>query len=668
MSGIGGVFLTDGAGVDRELLERMRDIIDYRGPDGSGLWLDGGVGLIHRLLHNSEESVGEKQPLTNGRGLWITADCRIDNREELRSHFLARGISAPPESSDAFYILIAYEIWGEDAPEHLSGDFSFGIWDQRSRSLFSARDPIGIKPFVYYWDGKKFLFGSDIKQIFQDPSVPQTLNLGHLAELLVIKFSNREETPYSAIKRLPPGYSFIIKKGSLFLRKYWNWRPEEELLSSASLEENAEEFRVLFQETVRSRLRTPKGGRVGVLLSGGLDSSSIAAMAASLQPPDSKLSAFTLCFPEADRSYQYRNKDWVDESPYYNALIQKYSLEFHPIEVQGWGPLDNFEKNIWHQDAPLPFPNFSYFEFLYRQAKKLGVGLLLNGEAGDELFWVHPRRAAEDLRKGHVLKFVDELYQRRKYLGASYGSLCRSIFGAFTPDFLKFPFRFMAQPKSIPGWVDKKFSESVHLLERVKKDFLFNPRHSQAASFGINAWLEGGLNALFLESVSRAGAFSQMEIRFPFLNSRLIRWMARIPHDQKQKGVIKKLLLRQSLKGLLPPLIGNRLRKTEFTPAIRTGLEKYAYEELEAVFKNPHPVLHSMIVPKLVQRLHQSYFSKKRSDLKYAFSLRYLWYLVSVDQWLKRKEKNNEFRKVLLLQRPSEKGKLQERVPSSPTH
>ena len=130
MSGIGGIFNLDGRPVDRAVLERMRDIIDFRGPDGSGLWInkEGNVGFVHRLLQTTEESVFEKQPMTNGRGLWVTADCRIDNRDELRHEFQAREIWCryapvlglePHQYPDVTYILMAYEIWGEDAPNHL---------------------------------------------------------------------------------------------------------------------------------------------------------------------------------------------------------------------------------------------------------------------------------------------------------------------------------------------------------------------------------------------------------------------------------------------------------------------------------------------------------------------------------------------------------------------
>ena len=143
MSAIAGIFNGDGSPVDEELLVRMRDIVDYRGPDGAGIWCRGNVGLAQRLLWTTEESVHEKLPMTNGRGLWITADCRIDNRDELRREFESRGVWVeiqklldPFPPPDSAYILFAYQLWGEEAPNHLLGDFAFAIWDERRQKLF----------------------------------------------------------------------------------------------------------------------------------------------------------------------------------------------------------------------------------------------------------------------------------------------------------------------------------------------------------------------------------------------------------------------------------------------------------------------------------------------------------------------------------------------------
>ncbi len=151
MSAIAGIYSTERTPVDEALLLKMREAAFHRGPDGAGFWIGRGVGLAHRLLRNTPESSEESQPMTNGRGFWMTADCRIDNREELKREFQSRGIWVPGSVyPDAAYILMAYELWGEEAPNHLLGDFAFVLWDERKQKLFCARDHIGIKPFVYH--------------------------------------------------------------------------------------------------------------------------------------------------------------------------------------------------------------------------------------------------------------------------------------------------------------------------------------------------------------------------------------------------------------------------------------------------------------------------------------------------------------------------------------
>lgn len=160
MSGITGIYHLDGRPVDPALLRRMTDIIGHRGPDGAGYWLDGPVGLGHRMLHPTPESLRETQPLLDETGnLCLTLDGRVDNREELRTALEDKGTKLRTDT-DAELVLQAYECWGEECPKKIIGDFVFVIWDGRMRQLFCARDPLGVKPFYYYTDGRTFLYGS----------------------------------------------------------------------------------------------------------------------------------------------------------------------------------------------------------------------------------------------------------------------------------------------------------------------------------------------------------------------------------------------------------------------------------------------------------------------------------------------------------------------------
>src|SRR5918998_450263 len=177
MSGIVGIFYLDGRPLDPGLLRRMSESIAHRGPDGAGAWgEERGIGLGHQLFHTTPESLGEMQPLTDrGGNVVLTADARIDNRDEL---FATLDLDDRPrgEVGDGELILAAYKKWGERCPERLLGDFAFAIWDRRKQKFFCARDHMGLKPFYYYRSGNIFVFASEIKALLRIPEVPQRLN------------------------------------------------------------------------------------------------------------------------------------------------------------------------------------------------------------------------------------------------------------------------------------------------------------------------------------------------------------------------------------------------------------------------------------------------------------------------------------------------------------
>ena len=184
MSGITGIYFVDGRPVDASRLERMVNVLSHRGPDGIGMWSEGPVGFGHRMLWTTPESRRETLPLVSQcDGLVITADARIDNREEL-ADLLDINNNQLELLSDSALILAAYERWGEDSPEKLLGDFAFVIWDRRKRELFAARDFFGTKPFYYYFGGGTFAFASEIKSIFRSGVVARIVNEVRVADFL----------------------------------------------------------------------------------------------------------------------------------------------------------------------------------------------------------------------------------------------------------------------------------------------------------------------------------------------------------------------------------------------------------------------------------------------------------------------------------------------------
>ncbi|MBV1767746.1 MAG: hypothetical protein KUA29_05530, partial [Methanobacterium sp.] len=270
MSAITGIFYRKGKKVDPQLMERMNDKLSHRGVDGSHIWVEDNVGLGHQMLHTTPESLHEELPFIED-DLVITADARIDNREELADEL---GIDEVETVSDSYFILKAYDMWGEDCPDKLLGDFAFAIWDKKKEILFCARDHMGVKPFYYYVDEEMFVFGTEIKALFEVEGVPREKDEKRIAlALMVDDFQERERTFYKEIKSFKAAHYMAMTKDSSKFKRYWKLNPDLEIRMDSD-EEYMQEFLKICTEAVKCRLRSPDR-KIGVMLSGGLDSSSV---------------------------------------------------------------------------------------------------------------------------------------------------------------------------------------------------------------------------------------------------------------------------------------------------------------------------------------------------------------------------------------------------------
>lgn len=300
MSGITGVCNVDGRPVDPALLQRMTQAIAHRGPDGIGHWLAGPIALGHAMLYTTPESLRETQPLsmdlTRQGGLCLTLDGRVDNRSELWAALKSKGC-APRADTDAELVLRAYECWGEDCARHIIGDFAFAVWDGPNRKLFCARDLRGIKPFYYVFDGRAFIFSSELRPLLDAPGFERRLNSGMLGEHLCDCVTSQEQTLYQNILRLPPAHRLVLKDGALRVSRHFDFDPGKSIRYGSD-QEYAEHFFEIFREAVSCRLRSH--APVALSLSGGLDSCSILGMAGQLAKDgviaNSHLASYTLTF------------------------------------------------------------------------------------------------------------------------------------------------------------------------------------------------------------------------------------------------------------------------------------------------------------------------------------------------------------------------------------
>src|SRR2546425_1936863 len=307
MSGIVGIVDFAGAPVDPSLLRKMTEFMAYRGPDAQEVRAQGPVGLGHAVLRTTSNPAPERQPCTLDGRVWITADARVDNRQELVRRLVACGRVEPGAAGDARLILHAYHVWGEDCVEHLLGDFAFAVWDGRERRLFCARDHFGVKLFYYAHLGNCVVFSNTLECVRLHPAVSDGLNERAIGDFLLFG-ANQEPatTTFADIQRLPPAHTLSCVEGALRVRRYWTLSIGREN-RYARAGEHVERFGELLRKAVADRLRTE---RIGVLMSGGLDSTTVAATARELLSKEAgpfDLRAYTAVYetliPDQERRY-----------------------------------------------------------------------------------------------------------------------------------------------------------------------------------------------------------------------------------------------------------------------------------------------------------------------------------------------------------------------------
>jgi asparagine synthase (glutamine-hydrolysing) len=278
LSGFVGIVNSNGAPIDRRLLDRLTSGMSYCGPDHQGVWCDEWVGLGHALLGTEPTpSDDQHQPYALDGRAWIVADARIDGRIELSRELRSRGRAVTALTPDARLILHAYEAWGERCVEHLVGDFAFAIWNRAERRLFCARDHFKVVPFYYARTENGLLFGNVLWTLRAHPEISGTLDERTIGDYLLFGINmDHAATTFAEIRSLPPSHTLSDEHGTIQVRRYWQAPEEVEGPYPERPEEHVARFRTLFDQAVTDRLRA---NRAGPHLSGGMDSTSVAATA-----------------------------------------------------------------------------------------------------------------------------------------------------------------------------------------------------------------------------------------------------------------------------------------------------------------------------------------------------------------------------------------------------
>ena len=531
MSGIVGVLSVGGKSVDRSFLQALTEFMAFRGPDGQQTWLGNRIGFGHALLSASPQSANEQQPLSLDGDVWIVADARLDARTELLLELQGAGHTCPKGADDAELLLRAYAAWGEACLEHLLGDFCFAIWDGKRQSLLCARDQLGIKPFYYAETRRWLIFSNTLDCVRTEPEAAAGLNEFSVADFLLYgSTQDPAATIFAGIRRLPPAHALTWRAGKLSLKRYWNLPPDEEIRYKHAIEYE-EHFRHLLQFAVKDRLRAD---RAAISLSGGLDSTSVAAFA--LRAGLSQLRAVTVVYdkvmPDDERHYAGLAAESLGIPIEYLAA-DDYVTSVQPVVPEAWSaqPSDNV---------------LAAFQKEFDRLAGRAARLVLTGEGGDVGLFPTNSHFRRLLRAGNLGRFLRD--------GARYARAQRALPPMGVRTLLKRRLgRFDPWPLDYPQWLNPDFEARLRLRERWKQRHasqLWHPHRPEAVGFLLAPDWQN-----VFEDNDPGSTRSCLQYLYPYFDLRLLRFLFSIP---PVPWTLDKCLIRSAMRGILPEAI--RLR------------------------------------------------------------------------------------------------------------
>lgn len=641
MSGIFGIYYCDQRPAKLDDLQHMLDILAHRGSDGADIWWDGPIGLGHRMLWSTPESLLEKLPAVKG-SLIITADARIDNRDELIESLKLD--SRPSEKiTDSDIILAAYVHWGEACPEKLLGDFAFAIWDGDKQQLFCARDHFGVKPFYYYASESCVVFATEIKAIFCISEVPRRLNEVRIGDYLSFMFHDVAITSYQDIFRLPPASTMTANANGIKLKQYWVLDPDREL-PPASNEEYAAQFREIFTKAVDCRLRSAY--EVGTTLSGGLDSSSITGTARNLMAKQGRepLHTFSAVFDKlAD----------CDERKYIEPILAQGRLKHHYVQGNKISPLEQIEKMFWHQDEAFCAPNWFMNWPLYGEIQQQGVRIVLDGFDGDTTVSDGYGYLSELAKADRWLTFAGEIRRLAKAFDGSFWQMLWSYVYQYRVRPLMAKFRLLriirkvgqralhfVRPESplainssansltFSSLINPEFSHRMSMVER-HQDWRKMQGHSglDERQRHYRNIAKQGLPPFALEVMDKSMAAFGIEPRYPFWDKRLVEFCLALPSNQKLNQGWNRVIMRRAMSGILPIEVQWRMGKTDFSPNLTEGLVGDRPRLDKAITQLG--ALENYLDVKAIQETYQRFIAEPSHG-----GARQLWTVLSLSLWL----------------------------------
>jgi asparagine synthase (glutamine-hydrolysing) len=626
MCGIAGFVDSDKSSrASTDALRRMCDVMSHRGPDDEGLHSDGAVAIGMRRL-SIVDVAGGHQPLSNEDGsVWIVFNGEIYNHADLRQQLIDRGHSYRTRS-DTETIVHLYEEYGYDCVRHLRGMFAFAIWDKRKRRLFIARDRLGIKPLYYQNGPRSFVFGSEIKVVLAHPSSRAEFNRSSLPEYLAFGYLSGDKTFYKGIRKLLPGHWLELDEhGGLKIQQYWDL----EATSAEPAQDEAyyvNEYRQLLEGAVESHLMSDVP--LGVFLSGGVDSSAVAALMTKIRREP--VETFSVGY--AEQSYS--------ELPYARMVAKHIKSQHHEVQIGREEFFNTLPGLIWHEDEPIAWPSSVALYFVARLARERVV-VVLTGEGSDETLAGYSRYAftLKNARFDRIYRTTVPGMLRRSLRNSIAGS---RLLGAGLRRKLEHTFLGKDGADWASFYFDNFFSafssqeQASIFTNDVAREFTADAAYSnvlahwERSSGGmLQRLLYTDIKTYLVELLMKQDNMSMaasIESRVPFLDHVLVEFATRIPESVQIRGLSGKNILKKAVQDLLPHEILYR-PKLGFPTPWSGWLAGPQLDIIENMLLEPRSTDRGFFKADAIRQLFEEHRSKHRDHYDR------IWRLLNLELW-----------------------------------
>ena len=630
MCGICGKLDFTGSPINEDLLRRMTGLLAHRGPDDSGVYLrqQGSVscGLAHRRLSIIDLTEAGRQPMTNeDETVRMVFNGEIYNFQALRDELKKKGHRFRSDT-DGEVIIHLYEEEGADFVRRLSGMFAFALWDDKKESLILGRDPIGIKPLVYCWNGRSLIFASELKAILPDPEVSREMDCNALDLYLSLNYIPAPHTIFKSVRKLRPGHILMVRNGVLKEERFWNIAtgPLAETSKSRSFEETKATLFQTLEEAVRSQMVADVP--LGAFLSGGIDSSIIVG-----------LMARNSSRPVKTYSIGYADMPMFDETGYAKDVARMHRTDHHEIRLKAADIITAIPDVLNSFDEPFADSSAVPTFVVSRETVK-EVKVALSGDGGDELFAGYRMYRGENLYASYALippfvrkRVIEPVIlglpeSRDRHILERVRRLKKFIRGARD----SFEDRFFAWNEIFSRDLKEKL---LVRPDRMDLDFgkrLFSERLNEMKSDNINrmlyADLKESLPGDMLRKVDAMSMLNSLEVRVPLLDHRVCELAFSIPGDLKIRKGIGKYILMETFRDILPPSL-HRRPKWGFEMPVSQWLKK-----------DLHYLIDDYLAEKVISRQGIFHYPKVKDLVDGLMSGRrdtswQLWNLITFQAW-----------------------------------